>query len=123
LRIESRMRHRYRIHDEGAAAKSFDFKSEFLEVRSICFESIRFCRTKMQSQGKEKPLCGSAPGLERLHEFLIEHPLVRRMLVDEHESILMLERDVHAAKLEELRNWLRCPGLAPLLFGRVGLEQ
>src|SRR3954467_8637816 len=40
LGIESRMRHRYRIHDQSVAAESFDLEAEPLEIFAIGVEGF-----------------------------------------------------------------------------------
>ena len=106
LGVESSMRHRHGVHDQRVSTESFDLEAESLEIFAIRFECISFSRAKMQSQRQEQPLSRRSPRFERAHEFLIQHTLVRRMLVDENQAILMLEGDVHPSKLKKLGNFL-----------------
>ena len=70
------------------------------------------------------PLSWRASSFERLHELLVQDTFVRRMLVDQYQSVLMFERDVHATKLEELGNGLRDRRFRIFRFhSGIGFEQ
>ena len=58
----------------------------------------------MQRQRKEQPLRRRLAALEHAHELLVQHALVRRVLVDEHDAVVVLEHHVRASQLEQRRH-------------------
>ena len=62
----------------------------------------------MQRHRKEQPLRRLFAALERAHELLVQHALVRRVLVDEHDAVVVLEHHVRAPQLHERRNVADC---------------
>src|SRR5687768_7163006 len=104
LGVESTVRHRYGIHDQRASAKALDLESNALEIFAILLECIGFRGPEVKRYRKKQSLSGSAPRFQRLYELLVKHALVRRVLVDEHEPLWVLEGDVRPAELEERRN-------------------
>ena len=104
--IESSMRHRDGVHDQRVSPESFDLEAESFEILAIRFECISLSRAEMQSQREKQSLSRCSAGFERSHEFLVQHALVRRMLIYQNQAILMLERDVCPSKLKELGNFL-----------------
>jgi len=76
FRIEARMRHRDRAHDQRMSAKAFDLEAESLERRAVPLERIGLGRPEVKRHRKQEPLRRVFPALERLHELLVQHPLV-----------------------------------------------
>ena len=87
---------------QRVAAESFDLESQPLEVLAIRVERFALGGTEVQRQRKQQSLRGRCPALERAHELLVQHALVRRVLIDEHDAVVVLERDVRATQLEEV---------------------
>ena len=58
----------------------------------------------MQRHRKEQALRRLVAALERAHECFVQHALVRRMLVDQHHALFVLEHQVAALKLHERRH-------------------
>jgi hypothetical protein len=108
LGVEARMGHRHGVDDQRVSAKSLHLESQPLQVFAIGVERLALGRPEMESQWEKQPLRGGGTALERVHELLVQHALVRRVLVDENEAILVLERDVGPSELDERRNW--CSG-------------
>ena len=110
LGVEARMRHWHRVDDQRVTAKSFDLESQPLEILAIRIERFALGGPEVKRQWKQQPLRGRRTALERVHELLVENALVRRVLIDENQSLFVLERDVGAPELKERRN--RCAGAA-----------
>src|SRR5258706_10778703 len=101
LGVEARVRHWYRVDDERVPAKSFDLESKALEVLAIGIECFALGGAKMQCQWKQQSLGGCCTALEGVHELLVENALVGGMLIDQHQSLFVLERDVRAPQLKK----------------------
>ncbi len=100
LGVEPWMRHRHGVHDQRVSAKPFDLEAELRESLTIRLERVGFDAREMQREGKEQTLGRRVTALEYSHESLEQDTLVRRMLIDEHHAVLVLEHDVGAAQLE-----------------------
>ena len=105
LGVKARVRHRHGIHDQRVSSKSFDLESQPLEVFAIGIERVALSGAEVKCQRKQEPLRGRGAALQRMHELFVEHALVRGMLIDEHQPILVLERDVGASELDQ--RWYR----------------
>ncbi len=104
--VEARVRHWNAVHYQCVAAETLDLEPQPLEVVAVRFKSISFGRTEVQSQREKESLRRSTPGLERLHEFLVKHTLVGRVLIYQDETVGMLECDVCPPELKQWRNLL-----------------
>ena len=81
-----------------------DLESELLEPRPILLERLTLGGTEMKRHRKQQSLRRLVPSLERAHELIVQHALVRRVLVDENDSVVVLEHQVAALQLHERRN-------------------
>jgi hypothetical protein len=95
------MGHRHCIHNQRVTAEAFHFKAKALEVSAVGVECLTFGRPEMESEREQQSLSGGGASLQRIHELFVQHALVSRVLIDEDKTILMLERDVSAAQLEQ----------------------
>ena len=107
LRIEARVRHWHCADYQSMSTKSFNLESQTLEVFSIGVECFPFSRPKVKRQRQEQSLGGGCPALEGVHELLVKNSLVRGMLIDQNQTVLVLECDVRSPQLKERRNGLR----------------
>ena len=103
-RVEARMRHRDAAHDERVPAEPLDLEAELREQLLMRLERLALGGPEMQRDRKEQPLRRRLALLERAHEALVQHALVRRVLVDEHDAALALEHEIHARELHERRH-------------------
>src|SRR5688500_4603687 len=104
LGIEARVRHRNAVHDECAASETFHLEPELLEIFPVCLEGIAFSRAEMERYREQQTLRRCTSRLQRSHELLVQHALMRRMLIDQNETVGVLERDVSPFELKERRN-------------------
>src|SRR2546423_5526871 len=107
LGVEPRMRHRYRVHDQGVSTEAFNLETQSLEVFAVGVERLPLRRAEMKSEWKQEPLRRCRSTFEVMHELLVQHPLVGRVLIDEDQPLLVLKRDVGPPELKQRRNYLR----------------
>src|SRR5437867_7860828 len=107
LRIEARVLHRHCADYHSMSTKSFNFESQTLEVFAIGVERFPFSRPKVKRERQEQSLGGCCPTLKGVHELLVKNSLVRGMLIDQNQAVLVLECDVRSPQLNEGRNGLR----------------
>src|SRR5437016_9529959 len=107
LRIEARVRHRHCADYQSMSTKSFNLESQTLEVFAIGVERFPFGRPKVKRQRQEQSLGGCCPTLKGVHELLVKDSLVRGMLIDQNQAVLVLECDVRSPQLNEGGNGLR----------------
>src|SRR6266508_3963936 len=98
------MRHRNAVDDECVAPKAFDLEPESLELFAILLERVALSGAEVESHGEKEALRRDASAFQGVHELLVEHALVRRVLVDEHKALLVLKSDVGALELKQWRN-------------------
>ena len=115
LGVEARVRHRHRIHDQSVAAEALHLETQPLEIVPVRVESLALRRAEMQCEGQEQSLRGSGSAFKGVHELLVQHALMSRVLIDEDQAVLVLEGDVGAAKLEQ---WRHHRGWSDILGGR-----
>src|SRR4029079_10411236 len=100
LGVEAWMRHRHGVDDQRVSTKTLDLEPETLEIVAICVKCLALGRPEMQRQWEKQSLRRRRAALERTHELFIQHALVRRVLVDQDQSIFVLETDVRPPQLE-----------------------
>src|SRR2546425_3082920 len=89
------------------STKSFNLESDTLQVFAIGVERFPFSRAEVKRQRQEQSLGGGCPALDGVHELLVKNSLVRGMLIDQNQTVLVLECDVGSPQLKERRNGLR----------------
>jgi hypothetical protein len=104
LGVESWVRHWDGANDQRVSAKPLDLEAERREEILVLLERVGFSRSEVQRQWKQQALRGCLPALQYPEEALEEHALVRRVLVDEHKPVIVLEHEVRVAKLDEWRH-------------------
>ena len=97
LRIEARVRQRNAAYEKRVPSESFDFEADSLEQLAVRFERLTFSGPEVQREGKEQSLRRRLAARECAHEPFVQHALVRRVLVDEHEAAVGLEEHVRAS--------------------------
>ena len=89
-------------------------------------ERVALRGREVQRERKEQPLRRRLAALEHAHELLVQHALVRRVLVDEHDAVVVLEQHVGAPQLQQRRHRdrrrLRVRGTAEARLGRASLR-
>jgi hypothetical protein len=70
----------------------------------MLLERVRFRWSEVQRKREEQSLRRGLAALERSEKSLEEYAFVRRMLIDEHQTVLTLEHEVRVAELHERRN-------------------
>jgi hypothetical protein len=95
------MRHRHGVQDEGVTAESLDLEAERREEILMLLECVGLGRPEVERQGEQQALGRRFPTLERSEELLEKNALVRRVLVDEHDPVGVLEEEIRVAKLDE----------------------
>ena len=93
------------------SAEPFDLEPEAIEHSRLRLERVAFGGREMQRHRKQQPLRRGLAALEHAHELLVQHALVRRVLIDEHDAVVVLEQQVRATELEQRRHVLRRRGL------------
>ena len=71
-----------------------DLEAETNEDVAIGLERLSFCGGEMQREREEQSLRRCLAALEHPQEALVEHTLVRGMLVDEDDTVVVLEHHV-----------------------------
>ena len=100
LGIEARMRHRHAADEQRVSAEPLDLEAEPREHVAVRLERVALGGTEVQRQRKEQSLRRRLAALEHAHELLVQHALVRRVLVDEHDAVVVLEHHVGAPELQ-----------------------
>ena len=85
-------------------AKPLDLEAEPREEIAVRVERVAVRGAEVHREREEQPLRRRLAALEHAHELLVEHALVRRVLVDEHDAVVALEHHVRAAELHERRD-------------------
>ena len=86
------------------AAEPLDLEAESHEHVAVRLERVALGGGEMQRERKEQPLRRRLAALEHAHEPLVQHALVRRVLVDEDDAVVVLEQHVRAPQLKQRRN-------------------
>src|SRR2546423_713277 len=107
LGVEARMRHWNGIHNQSVPTETFDLEADPLEVIAIRIERLALCRSEEQRERQQESLCWGRAAFKGAHKLLVEDALMRRVLIDEDKSILVLERDIGTTKLKQRRYNLR----------------
>ena len=76
LGVEARMWHRNGIHDQCVPTETFDLEPQSLQIFAISVEGFSFRWSKMKSERKQEALRRRRTALQRVHELLVEDPLV-----------------------------------------------
>ena len=87
---------------------------------AIGLERLRLGRSQVERHRKQQCLRRSVATLEHAHELLEQHPLVRRMLVDEDDRLVSLEQNPRAPQLRQRRDGDRFPRVGSEAVGAAG---
>ena len=79
---------------ECVRSKAFDPDSHFLKDRHVLFDPIRVTRRQLERLRNKKFLRGNPLIFHASPQFFEQDPFVRRMLIDQHESVRVLHQHV-----------------------------
>ena len=82
------------------ATKPLDLEAEALEIFTIGIKGLALSGSEMKREWQQQTLSRRCSPLEGVHELLKENALVSRMLIDENQTVFVLERDVRAPQLK-----------------------
>src|SRR4051795_11349366 len=96
----SRIEHGWKRREAHAVtAELFDLESELLERRGVRDEGLSLGRRQVDEQRRQKPLAFERTGGQLLHDLFEQHALVRDMLVDDRDPLVVDRNDEGVAKL------------------------
>ena len=116
--IEPRDERRHLAHDDRARSERLQHEAELRQLVGPRRDPSGECRVKLDDLGEEQDLPRDAVPGERFLHALIDEPLMRGMLIDEHDAGRGLGQDIGAVQLRpggskrEIRRRIR-PGIAP----------
>src|SRR2546423_9170462 len=107
LGVEARMRRGHGVHDHALPPELAELIAEPLQRVAMLIERLSLCGCELYREREQQSLRRAGSALERGDELFVQHALVRRMLVDEHDALIDFEHQVRAAELNELRHIVR----------------
>ena len=95
------MRRRNGMDDHRVAAEWLELEPQSRECVPIRLERFGVTGREMNGLGKEQPLRVSPTRRHLLHEPLVQHAFVRRVLVDEDHALGMFVQQIRSSQLEK----------------------
>ncbi len=92
---------RYGAHGEGVAGVRLDLEADLAEAAEVLTQQRRLARTEVDHLGDQQALARHHARPLRVAQALEHHPLVRRVLVDQHQLVIALTDEVAAEHLTE----------------------
>ena len=85
----------------AVAAEVFDFQAEPLEHGGVLRQRLALRRRQLEHDRREQPLALERARGQLLHHLLEEHALVRHVLIDDRDALVVDGDDVGVAELAE----------------------
>ncbi len=103
-RVEPRVRVRDSVNHHRKPPKRLNFVTDTGQQLLVQFDGLDLIGRQIDGQWQQEPLCCSPPPSEFTHGLLVQHPLVRRVLVHDRQTIRRFEHDVGVEDLEKVAN-------------------
>ena len=108
--LESGVRVGRGMHDDAAPRERLDLVTDADEQLAMRLDSVELRRREIERERQEQPLRRRAVTGELSHHVLVEHTLVRGVLIHDADGLAGLEDDIGVEELEESRAWGLGPG-------------
>ena len=92
--IEARVRRGHGVHHHRPAAECLRLESDAAELLAVPLDGLELLVGQLQGERQQQPLRRRAAPVQLRHHLLVQHPLMRRVLVDEHQPLRRLVDDV-----------------------------
>src|SRR5436190_94001 len=103
LGVEARMRRGNGVNDHGLAAELAELVTQRLQQIPMRIERVGLGTGELQREREQQTLRRAGTAFQGVHETLVQHALVRGVLIDEDDTGLRLEHEIRAAELEQRR--------------------
>ena len=87
------------MHHDALSAEVFDLKTDLLQICTMLLQRLLFTDAKVQRDRKEQPLRWQGTTFEQPHEPLIQHALVRAVLIDDDDAFVLLVDEIRPPEL------------------------
>ena len=98
--LEARVRVGGRVDDDAAAGERLDLEPHTPQQLAVLVDRVELGGSEIERQRQQQALGGRAVAGELPHHVLVEHALVRRMLVHDRDAVAGLKEDVGVENLK-----------------------